>query len=215
IDFLYYVILWITGIAFVIVEIGLVWFLFKYRARPGRKARYYQGNNRAEVIWTAVPAVTVVVVGLMSAGTWNELKGRDSVPADALEYGVHAQQFEWYFTHAGPDGQLGSEDDIRIRNQLHIPVDQPVVMQLTAEEVIHSFFVPAFRIKQDAMPGMTINVWFEVTQTGEYELACAELCGIGHTRMRARVFVHTADDYREWLASRAADETEEDNSDGN
>ena len=204
IDFLYYLILVITGIAFVVVEVGLIVFLIKYRARPGRKAEYIQGSTKAEIIWTTVPAVTLVIIGLMSGGVWNTIKGRNSVPADAIPYGLHAQQFEWNITYRGPDGQLGTADDFTLRNQLHIPVNQPVVMQMTAEDVIHSFFIPAFRVKQDAMPGMTINVWFEATETGEYEIACAELCGLGHYRMRAIVTVHTAADYQQWLADQAA-----------
>ena len=156
IDFLYYLILVITGIAFVVVEVGLIVFMIKYRARPGRKAEYIQGSTKAEIIWTAVPAVTLVIIGLMSGGVWNTIKGRNSVPADAIPYGLHAQQFEWNVTYRGPDGQLGTADDFTVRNQLHIPVNQPVVMRMTAEDVIHSFFVPAFRVKQDAVPGMTI-----------------------------------------------------------
>ncbi len=204
IDFLYYLILVITGIAFVVVEVGLIVFLIKYRARPGRKAEYIVGNTKAEIIWTTVPAVTLVIIGLMSGGVWNTIKGRNSVPADAIPYGLHAQQFEWNITYRGPDGQLGTADDFTVRNQLHIPVNKPVVMQMTAEDVIHSFFVPAFRVKQDAMPGMTINVWFQATETGQYEIACAELCGLGHYRMRAMVTVHTVDDYQQWLAGQAA-----------
>ena len=204
IDFLYYLILVITGIAFVVVEVGLIVFMIKYRARPGRKAEYIQGSTKAEIIWTTVPAVTLVIIGLMSGGVWNTIKGRNSVPADAIPYGLHAQQFEWNITYRGPDGQLGTADDFTVRNQLHIPVNQPVVMRMTAEDVIHSFFVPAFRVKQDAVPGMTINVWFEATETGQYELACAELCGLGHYRMRAMVTVHSVDDYQQWLADQAA-----------
>ena len=204
IDFLYYVILVITGIAFVVVEGGLIWFIIKYRSRPGQKALYTHGSTKAEIIWTAVPAVTLVIIGLMSGGVWNTVKGRSSVPPDAIPYGIHVQQFEWNFTYRGPDGQLGTGDDFTVRNQLHIPVNQPVVMRMTAEDVIHSFFIPAFRVKQDAMPGMTINVWFEATEEGEYEIACAELCGLGHYRMRAIVTVHSADDYQQWLADQAA-----------
>ena len=117
---------------------------------------------------------------------------------------MHAQQFEWQISYRGSDGQLGTGDDFTLRNQLHIPVNQPVVMRLTAEDVIHSLFIPAFRIKQDAMPGMSINVWFEATEVGEFEIACAELCGIGHTTMGAIVTVHSADDYQRWLADQVA-----------
>ena len=204
IDRIYYVILVLTGIAFVIVEAGLIWFVIKYRGRPGRKAYYTHGNNTAEVVWTAVPAVTVVVLGIMSGPIWNKIKGRDSVPTDAAPVGIRGQQFEWHVTYPGADGQLGSSDDFTVRNQLHVVVNRPTVALLTSEDVIHSFFVPAFRLKQDAVPGMEIRVWFEPTQTGRYELACAELCGLGHYRMRAFVEVHTEQDYQRWLAEQTS-----------
>jgi len=106
-------------------------------------------------------------------------------------------------TYPGADGQLGTGDDFTVRNQLHVPVDTPVVVHLSSEDVIHSFFIPAFRVKQDAVPGMHIRVWFKAMETGEYELACAELCGLGHYRMRAAVTVHTADDYQRWLSEQS------------
>lgn len=203
IDLIYYWILAITGIAFLVVEVGLLWFVIKYRARPGRRAAYVHGSTMAEIVWTAIPAVTVVALGIASGGVWNKIKGRDSVPPGALPYRVAAKQFEWNVTYAGPDGALDTPDDFTIRNQLHVPVHQPVVIDLRSEDVIHSFFVPAFRIKQDAVPGMRIRVWFEATETGEYELACAELCGQQHYRMRARVFVHGPEEYERWVAEQA------------
>jgi cytochrome c oxidase subunit 2 len=201
IDWLYYLILIITGIAFVVVEVGLIWFLIKYRGRPGRKAVYTHGSVKAEVIWTAIPAVTVVAIGLLSAPVWDRIKGRESVPRGALPVGVHVKQFEWNFTYPGVDGQLGTSDDFTLRNRLHIPVDTPIVVLLNSEDVIHSFFIPAFRIKQDAVPGMQIRAWFQATTPGTYELACAELCGLGHYKMRAIVTAHTMDEYRRWLAA--------------
>lgn len=204
IDFLYYLILVITGIAFVVVEVGLVWFVIRYRARPGRRATYTHGNMLAEVIWTAIPAVTVVALGIMSGRVWNDVKGRDSVPADALPYRVTARQFEWHVTHPGPDGALDTSDDFTIRNQMHVPVGRPVVVNLNAEDVIHSFFVPAFRVKQDAVPGMHVRTWFAATEVGAFEIACAELCGLGHYRMGAMVTVHDADEFDEWTVGQAA-----------
>jgi cytochrome c oxidase subunit II len=200
IDFLYYMILVITGIAFVVVEVGLVWFLIKYRARPGRRAVYTHGSTKAEIIWTAVPAVTVVLIGILSGGVWNAVKGRHAAPPNSLEYHVTAKQFEWNITHPGVDGRLNSGDDVTVRNQLHIPVNQPILVHLNSEDVIHSFFIPAFRVKQDAVPGMNIEVWFEATEEGEFDIACAELCGNGHTTMGARVTVHSPAGYQQWLA---------------
>lgn len=203
IDGIYYLILIITGIAFVVTEVALVWFLFKYRAQPGRRAVYTHGSAKAEIIWTAVPAVTVVIIGIMSASVWSNIKGRNSIPEGAYPIGVHGQQFEWMMTYPGPDGVLGTDDDFDVRNQLHVPVDRPVVVHLTAEEVIHSFFIPQFRVKQDAMPGMPQKVWFQATVPGDYELACAELCGTGHFRMRASVTVHTAEGFQQWMSEQA------------
>ena len=200
IDRIYYLILVITGIAFVIVELGLVWFLIKYRARPGQQVQYTHGSTRAEVVWTSITAVTVVILGLLSGGVWNHVKGRNSVPPNAIPIRVHVKQFEWNFTYPGPDGKFDTPDDVTLRNQLHVPVDQPVVVYLNAEDVIHSFFIPSFRLKQDAVPGMHIRAWFQATKPGVFELGCAELCGLGHYRMRAVVTVHTPEDYRQWLA---------------
>jgi cytochrome c oxidase subunit 2 len=204
IDFIYYVILVITGIAFVIVELGLLWFVLKYRRRPGQKAHYTHGSMKAEIIWTAVPAVTVIIIGIMSGGVWTSIKGRNSAPPGSIVYGLTAKQFEWNATYSGGDGQLGTSDDFVVRNQLHVPVDQPVLIKLSSEDVIHSFFIPSMRVKQDALPGKTIDVWFEATEPGEFEIACAELCGLGHYRMRAFVTVHSAADYDRWIEERTA-----------
>src|SRR2546425_8436919 len=107
IDRMYVAILIITGITFVLVEAGLIWFVIRYRGRPGRKAFYTHGNTRAEVVWTAIPAVTMVILGLTSNGLWVKIKGRNSVPANAYPIGVHAKQFEWWMTYPGPYGKLG------------------------------------------------------------------------------------------------------------
>lgn len=199
IDWLYYLILVITGLAFVLVEALLVVFLVRYRARPGRKAHYVHGSSRAEVWWTAVTAIVVVLIGFLSAPAWGRIKGRDAAPAGSLPLRVLGKQFEWHFTYPGADGRLGTDDDFTLRNQLHVPVNRPVAMTLEAEEVIHSFFIPAFRLKQDAVPGMHIPAWFQATQTGQYEIACAELCGLGHYRMRARATVHASEEFDRWM----------------
>ncbi len=200
IDAIFYVILVVTGIVFIGVEATLLYFLFKYRGRDGRRAEYIEGSNRAEVIWTVTPALFILGLAFASQGVWSKVKNPDRFPPNAIEVRARAEQFEWNITYPGSDGALGTGDDFTVRNQLHIPVDEPVVVHLQAIDVIHSFFVPAFRVKQDAVPGMNNRLWFQATQTGEYELACAELCGLGHYRMRARVFVHTRTEYDRWLA---------------
>ena len=190
IDRTYYIIFWITAVAFVIVEATLIWFMIRYRARPGRKAYYTHGNVTAEIIWTAVPAVVVVMIGILSGVVWNEIRGRKSVPAGALPIAVEA------------DGVLDTPDDFTTRNRISIPVNTPIVVYLTSIDVIHSFFIPAFRVKQDAVPGMRTPVWFEATATGDFALACAELCGNGHTTMGGTITVLSQQEYASWLSER-------------
>lgn len=204
IDWLYYTILVITGLAFVIVEIALIVFLVRYRGRAGRKATYTHGSTRAEIIWTSVTAAVVVWIGLASSGGWHRIKARDAAPPGSLPLLITAKQFEWHITYPGPDGKLGTPDDFTVRSQLHVPVNRPIAATLQSEDVIHSFFVPPWRIKQDAVPGMHIPVWFQPTVVGTFELGCAELCGLGHYRMRAVVTVHTQQDYDRWVAEHAS-----------
>jgi cytochrome c oxidase subunit 2 len=204
IDRIFYTILLITGIVFLGVEVTLVYFLVKYRGRKDRRADYVEGSPKAEIVWTVTPAVIIVALAFASGSVWSSVRDTKHLPDDALQLKVRAEQFEWNVTYPGADGELGTEDDFTVRNQLHVPVGRPVVVSLEAVDVIHSFFIPAFRIKQDAVPGMTgVRVWFEATQAGEYELACAELCGLGHYRMRARVFVHPEGEFEDWMSSRS------------
>jgi cytochrome c oxidase subunit 2 len=207
IDRMYYIILWITGVVFVITEVLLLAFVLMYRHREGHKAQYIHGNVAAEVIWTAVPFVIVMWIGVASRSVWASIKDPTNIPAGALEVRVAAKQFEWNVTYGGPDGQLGNADDFIVRNRLDVPVNRPIKIFLTSEEVIHSLFIPDMRVKQDAVPGMEIQVWFEALKAGEYTIGCAELCGTGHTRMRGTLVVHEPADYQAWLTSRAAPAT--------
>src|SRR5713101_6912562 len=120
IDGLFRLILWITGVVFVIVEMLLLLFLFRYRHRDGRRALYTHGNNRVEVVWTIVPAVICVVLALLSRRSWAEIK--QQMPKDAMQIEITGEQFAWNIRYAGPDGKLGTADDIVTLNQLHFPV---------------------------------------------------------------------------------------------
>jgi cytochrome c oxidase, subunit II len=201
VDGLFYLILWITGIIFVVVEVLLLFFLFRYRRREGRRARYTHGNNRLEVIWTIIPAVICVVLALLSRRTWAEIK--QQIPKDAMQIEITGEQFAWNIRYAGPDGKLGTADDIVTLNQLHFPVGRPVVATLRSKDVIHSFFLPEFRVKQDAVPGMSTRIWFDSMRVGHWEIACAELCGLGHYRMKGFVTVETPEEYEKWLSEQA------------
>ena len=202
IDGLFRLILWITGIIFIVVEALLLFFLFRYRHREGPRARYTHGSNRLEVIWTIVPAVICVVLALLSRATWADIK--QHIPKDGVQVEVTAEQFAWNIRYAGPDNQLNTADDVLTLNQMHFPVGQPVIVTLHSKDVIHSFFLPEFRVKQDAVPGLTTRIWFEGTRTGNWEIACAELCGLGHYRMKGFVTVETPEEFRKWLGDQAA-----------
>jgi len=200
IDSMFHGIAWLTIIVFFAVEILLVYFLFRYRGKPGRKAVYTHGNNRMEVIWTTATALIVVVLGVISRGLWLDVKDPTRFPPPGLELIITAKQFEWNVTYPGADNQIGTGDDYTLRNQLHVPVDTNVRFTLHAEDVIHSFYVPQLRLKQDAVPGMSIPAWFEATVPGEYTIGCAELCGVGHYSMDASMTVHTQAEWAQWNA---------------
>ncbi len=197
IDRLFYLIYYITGATFLLVAVTMVAFLILYRHREGRPARYTHGNTTLEIIWTIVPAVILVVLSFMSQATWGHVKGH-MPPAD-VHVQVTAKQFNWEVTYPGPDGKLGTQDDLEMENEVHVPVNKVIIVHLKSKDVIHSFFLPNFRLKQDAVPGREIQAWFQATKPGRYELPCAELCGFGHSGMRGWVYVHPADEYDKWV----------------
>jgi len=202
IDAIFHLIMWITGVIFVIVEVLLLYFLWKYRHREGRKAHYTHGNNRLEVIWTIVPALICVMLALLSRRIWTEIKER--MPTDAVQVQITGEQFAWNFRYPGADGEFATPDDVLTLNQFHFPVGKPVVATLMSKDVIHSFFLPEFRVKQDAVPGMKTRIWFEANRVGNWEIACAELCGLGHYRMKGFVTVDTPENFQKWLAEQAS-----------
>ena len=198
IDWLFHLIYWITGITFILVTVTMITFLVMYRDRPGRRARYTHGSTPLEIAWTVVPALILVVLTFLSAPAWSRIK-MNMPPSDfAIE--VTAKQFNWQVVYPGGDGKFGTGDDKAFLDEIHVPVNKVVHVNLKSVDVIHSFFVPQFRMKQDAVPGRSIMQWFEATKPGKYELPCAELCGFGHSGMKGWIYVHTADDYKKWAA---------------
>jgi len=200
IDWLFSVIQWITGVTFVGVIVAMLVFLVKYRRQEGRRALYTHGNTALEITWTIVPAIILIVLFMLSQATWWSIKGRQ--PASDFRVEVTAKQFNWEVTYPGPDGQFGTADDLTLENELHVPVNTVVLVTLRSTDVIHSFFLPNLRLKQDAVPGRDIPVWFEATKPGKYELPCAELCGFGHSGMLGYLTVYSQDDYLKWVEER-------------
>jgi cytochrome c oxidase subunit 2 len=196
IDSLFYLIYYITAATFILVTVLMIVFLVIYRERPGRRATYSHGNTTLEIIWTIVPAAILIVLSFMSVSTWAKVKRE--APETDFELQVAAKQFNWEIVYPGSDRKFGTDDDRKFDNDLHVPVNKVVRVHLTANDVIHSFFLPNLRLKQDAVPGRTILVWFEATKPGKYELPCAELCGFGHSGMKGWLFVHTPEEYAKW-----------------
>jgi len=197
IDFLFYLIYYITGGVFVLVGVAMIAFLVMYRHREGRRARYTHGNTALEIVWTVAPAIILVILTLLSVPTWARIKMQ--VPETDLKIEVMAKQFNWLITYPGPDGKFGTDDDKTFDNEIHVPVGKPVTLLLKSKDVIHSVFLPNLRFKQDAVPGREIRQWFEATKPGKYEMPCAELCGFGHSGMKGWLYVHTSEDFQKWL----------------
>ncbi len=196
IDALFYFIYYLTGAVFILVTVLMVLFLILYRHREGRRAVYSHGNTALEIAWTVIPAIILLVLSFMSVATWANVKIK--APPTDFRLQVVGKQFNWEIIYPGRDGKFGTKDDFKIDNEIHVPVNKVVHINLTARDVIHSFFLPNLRLKQDAVPGRDILVWFEATKVGKYELPCAELCGFGHSGMVGWLYVDTPEDYEKW-----------------
>lgn len=209
VDRLYYVILALVGFFFVLTEGLLVYFIVKYRAREGGRARHTHGNHALELTWTFIPGLILFALAVFQTGTWGMIKFKGRMPHEAdpnVEViRVFAKQFEWHIGYEGPDGIWGNADDVVKLAELHVPVDRKVIVKLQTRDVLHSFWLPNARLKQDLLPGRTINQWFEITKPGRYPVVCAELCGNGHTTMQATLVAESEADYRAWVAEQAKD----------
>lgn len=205
VDRLFTVILWITGSLFIFTQGFLIYFLFRYRARKNRGAHYTEGHAGLEIVWTLIPLLIVTWLAFQSQNLWSEVKSIPADTPDTLHVRIQAEQFAWNVHYPGKDGKWDTADDVISINQMNIPVDRPVRVTLTSIEkedkpaVIHSFFLPEFRLKQDVVPGMAIDVWFKARRTGKFEIACSEFCGLGHYRMKGFLNIHTASGFEKWL----------------
>ncbi len=219
IDRLFYTTLIVTGIVFVGVHALLALFVWRYPARGAERAAYWYEDRTLELTYTLVPAAILISMVAMGAVVWTRVQS--APPPNALVVEVRAEQFGWLARYPGPDGIFGrvqpqlinnlrnpmgldpsdsaAADDI-VNRELHLIVNRPVRVRLRSKDVIHSFFIPAFRVKQDAVPGQTIEIWFTPTQAGDFEIACAELCGVGHYIMRGKVKVESQQAFDAWLA---------------
>ncbi len=204
IDSLFTLILYITGAWFLLTEGLIVYFLIRYRRKQGSKAAYLPGETLRQASWILLPCVVVLILDLWmdfrGADVWAKIKGQ--VPPSDLVVQVTGKQFNWEIIYPGPDGKLGTKDDLQLDNELHVPAGKIVRVVLKSKDVIHSFFLPNLRLKQDAVPGREIVAWFEATKPGKYEIPCAELCGFGHSGMNGWLYVHSQEEYEKWVRGR-------------
>lgn len=214
----------ITGIVFVLAQLGLALAVFRFRDR-GQKVTYFEGNNTMEIVWTLATVVLFVGLGLYARSAWAQVHFIGAAPG-AMPIEITAQQFAWNFRYAGPDGKFGrtkpelvsastgnpigldstdptSKDDI-VAPVIAVPVGREVELIIRSQDVTHSFYVRELRLKQDAVPGMEIHMHFTATVPGDYEIACAELCGLGHYRMHSMLSVLSEADFEKWLKDQAA-----------
>ncbi len=181
----------LSSFVFAIVCVALGYALIKWRAKPGDESDGLpiHGNTRLEIIWTIIPVIMVLA---LAGYSWAVLDDIEKTEADAIHVNAYAQQFAWTFGYP-EDGNKWSE------GELHVPVNRQIIFDLQAQDVIHSFWVPEWRIKKDAVPGLATDAVVTPDKEGTYNLICAELCGIGHTTMWAKVVVESEEKYEAWL----------------
>lgn len=229
IDSMFNTTLVLTGIVFILTQILLFWFAYRYREKKGKFGYFYPENNKLEIAWTVIPALVLTVLVVLGIESWTKITG--PAPEDAVVVEVTGQQFNWIVRYPGEDQKLGqreferlsgenslginfedenSHDDF-LPNEIHLVVNRPVMFKLGAKDVLHSFYLPHFRVKMDCVPGIPTQFWMTPTETTaeirqrlndpEYEffLACAEFCGQAHWNMKYTIVVETEEEYKEWL----------------
>jgi len=212
IDGLFYLILWMVTFFFVLTEAVLIYCVWRFSKKDPSKAQFSHGNHKLELLWTGVPALMLLVIAFAQMGTWADMRFESRFPEGEPIAIAWASQFDWRFQYPGADGKLGTMDDFEVAHDFVVPVGEDVKFILRSRDVIHSFSVPQFRLKQDAMPGMAIPVWFRVepenkrgeSNVGDYELICMELCGWGHYKMAGMVRVLPRAEYDAWVLDQQA-----------
>lgn len=218
---------WIIAAVFLIVHGTLIAFIYRFGARAAEPALHWHEDRRLELAWTLIPALVITTLVGMGELVWASMHREAELAQspDTVVVEVTAEQFGWRVRYPGPDGEFGATDlrlatpdnplglkpddpagadDVLTQGELRVPVNRPVVVVLRSKDVIHSFFVPSLRLKQDAVPGRTIPVRFTPTRTGVFEIACAELCGVGHWAMRGELRVVSEAEFGQWLDAQLA-----------
>ena len=228
-DFLFWLTLGIVFAAFFITHVLLFFFPYMYRFKESKSAYFYPHNDKLEVVWTIIPAVVMAVLVLLGWLTWRDITSEPPAE-DLVEFEIMGKQFNWQVRYPGKDGSLGRYDYQKIDatnsmgidfsdpnamddftpREIHIPKGKNVMLRIRARDVLHSVFMPHFRVKMDAVPGMPTNFWFTPTKSTaemraelgnpefDYELACTEVCGGGHFAMRMKIVVDEPEEFEKW-----------------
>jgi cytochrome c oxidase subunit 2 len=234
-DTLFWITMAVTVVAFSIISVIMFIFIYQYRYQEGKKAKFYPDNHYLELAWTIIPAIVLAVLIFTGLRAWNDITAPAGEDAEVIE--LVAQQFAWNVRYPGvKDNKLGKHNfklidginqlglDLTDKNsyddfqslQLHIPKGKEVLLKIRAKDVLHSVYLPHFRVKMDAVPGMTTQFKFKATKTTQemrdelgnpsfnYELACAEICGQGHFSMRMEVVVDDEETFEKWKKGQTA-----------
>ncbi len=195
----------LVGSCFIVCEAIFFYFIVRFRAKDGQRAQYITGEEKSQKRWISYPHLLVlvfdVVIVVGAIRVWYDVKQQLPEPYETVR--IVGQQWAWSFVHPGADHQLGTADDIKTVDELHIEVGKVYHFKLESRDVLHSFSVPVFRLKQDAVPGRVITGWFEATGTGTHDIQCAEICGIGHGVMGARIVIETPEQHAAWVAEKS------------
>jgi cytochrome c oxidase subunit 2 len=193
----------LVGFWFIAAEGMFFWLIWRFRAKPDVKSEYLEGHEPHVKKWITWPHSLILIFDVFiiigAVQVWYNVKQR--LPEADSTIRIIGQQWAWTFQHPGADNELDTADDIFTVDDLHVEVDRTYVFDLQSRDVLHSFSVPVFRIKQDAVPGRSIMGWFEPTLTGEYDVQCVEICGIGHGVMAARIHIEDAQQHADWIRS--------------
>ena len=218
IDNLFFLILYIVTAVFIGTQAALAYALWRASSSKTERAWFTHGSHSLEVIWSVVPSVILLFLALYQMDVWALFRVQAYFPKEARDAPVAevtARQFEWRIRYPGLDPTTGKPkklqlkpqpDDLYDVNDLHVPINRPVMIQLRTEDVQHSFFLPHLRVKQDAVPGQVIPIWFKAERQGVFELTCAELCGWGHYKMRAQLTAEREVEFAEYLKKLQADQ---------
>ena len=190
VDWMFYAILGLSVFCFFAITVAVVYLTWRYRHRPGHRAEPSTAHdNVLEVVWTVIPSIICVFIFI---GGWKGYLNMTTAPGDALEIQTVGQKWNWTFTYSKGLETIS-------RPELHVPVNRPVKLNMRSEDVLHSFYLPSMRVKQDVIPNRYSYIWFEADTPGVYKVYCAEYCGDAHSDMKTKVVVHERGGYEKWL----------------